>query len=98
MKTLTSVAAALVLIAGLSTDLDARGGGNFVSVFEHPKFGTCWIDLHPVKKDLDDAREEVEAALADPGKNGDFRGVRPDQVARAHYKQCGVKEAPPPKG
>lgn len=91
MKRIATVALAFALVAVLSSTLSARGGGNFVSVFDHPKAGVCWIDLHPVKAGQDDAQEEVAAAQATGNKNGDFRGIRPDQVAKAHYKNCNGK-------
>ena len=91
MRRLTTAALALVLVAVLSSTLWARGGGNFVSIFDHPKAGVCWIDLNPVKPGQDDPQEEIEAAQRDLGKHGDFRGIRPDQVAKAHYRNCSGK-------
>ena len=103
MKHLSSVAAALVVLVVASSSAYARGGGNFVSVFDAPKFGVCFVDLHETKGDTDDVQEEIAAAQAIGERFGDFRGVRPDQVAKAHYKQCGKKDVPPkdelpPKG
>lgn len=104
MKSITVVAGALTLLVVSSSTLAARGGGNFVSVFDTPKAGVCFVDLHASKGDDNDAREEIDMAQAVGAKFGDFRGIRPDQVARAHYKPCGKgkgEEAPPaeePKG
>ena len=96
MKRLTAVAAA-VLVAALASSIPAQGGGNFVSIFDDPKLGSCWMDMHLVRlgPGENDGDDEAAAGRRSGGiKLGEFRGIRPEHVARAQYRACFGKEVP----
>src|SRR5687768_15139475 len=77
--------ASAVLLAGLLSSLGFRDAPrNFVSVFVDPKGNLCHHDFVPAKKGGEtDAGDEAQAGQnASGGKLGDFRGIRPEHVAK----------------
>ncbi|MEX2177071.1 MAG: hypothetical protein WD801_00075 [Gemmatimonadaceae bacterium] len=89
-RVLTSAKGAIltaVVAVGLAASVGARAPAtDFVSVFDHPKLGFCYVNLYIEKKEKEpkgtDAAEEAEMGRNFLGTFGDFRGIRPIGVAR----------------